>query len=143
MSIDPVEPEDRTAPALGNEADNYTQPEPGTGVQPVPQADPAPAPIDEPGLESAVTRAGVVWVATIAGLLLLILLIIFILQNQGAAEVHFFGWNGTIPQGIALLIAAVAGGLLVAISGAVRIIQLRIITRRKASARRGAAKKAR
>ena len=128
MSIDPVEPEDLATP--------------GPEREPQPEPEPAPVPTVESGPGTVVTRAGVVWVATIAALLLLILLIVFILQNQGPAEVHFFGLDGTIPQGIALLIAAVGGGLLVAVSGAVRIIQLRIIARRKTSARRTAGKQA-
>lgn len=127
MSNDPMEPEDLATP----------EPEMD------PQPEPAPAPMEESGPASVVTRAGVVWVATIAALLLLILLIVFIIQNQGAAEVHYFGLSGTIPLGIALLIAAVGGGLLVAVSGAIRIIQLRIIARRKASARRVSGKQSR
>ncbi len=97
-------------------------------------AKPAPAPKQGSGEPGVVTRAGVVWVATVAALLLLILLIVFILQNQDSAKVRYFGLEGTIPLGIALLIAAVGGGLIVAISGAVRITQLRFIARRKGSA---------
>lgn len=128
MSNDPVEPEDRLPSELEGEAQPEVPPEA------------APVLAEQPVRDSPVTRAGVVWVATIASLLLLILLIVFILQNQGSAEVHFFGLQGTMPQGIALLIAAVGGGLLVAVSGAVRIIQLRMIARRKSSARRTAGK---
>lgn len=131
MSNDPMEPEDPATP------------EPEMDPQSQPQPEPEPAPMEESGPASVVTRAGVVWVATIAALLLLILLIVFIIQNQGAAEVHYFGLSGTIPLGIALLIAAVGGGLLVAVSGAIRIIQLRIIARRKASARRVSGKQSR
>ncbi|MDP3208576.1 MAG: lipopolysaccharide assembly protein LapA domain-containing protein [Rhodoglobus sp.] len=73
----------------------------------------------------ATTRTGVVWVAIIGVLLLLTVIIIFILQNQGRTEVHFFGWTGVLPMGVALLIAVVAGGALVAVGGAARIMQLR------------------
>jgi uncharacterized integral membrane protein len=55
----------------------------------------------------------------------MVLLIIFILQNQEPAEVAFLRLEGTLPLGMALFISAVAGGLLVAACGAVRIIQLR------------------
>jgi uncharacterized integral membrane protein len=77
-----------------------------------------------------VTRAGAVWVATSAALVLLILLIDFILQNTTKVEVRFLGLSGTLPLGMALLIAAVGGGVLVAIAGVARIAQLRINARR-------------
>lgn len=71
------------------------------------------------------TRAGVVWAAVVVALLALILLIIFILQNQQPVDVFFLGLAGTVPLGMALFIAGVAGGVLVAAAGAARIIQLR------------------
>lgn len=76
------------------------------------------------------TRASAAWVATGAALLLLILLIVFILQNSTKVEVHFLGMSGTIPLGMALLIAAVGGGVLVAIAGVARVTQLRMNSRR-------------
>ena len=71
------------------------------------------------------TRAGLVWTATVTVLVLLGLLIVFILQNQEQVYVQYFGLAGSLPLGIALSIAAVFGGLLVAITGAIRIAQLR------------------
>ncbi|HSE46146.1 MAG TPA: lipopolysaccharide assembly protein LapA domain-containing protein [Gemmatimonadales bacterium] len=68
--------------------------------------------------------------ATGAALLLLILLIVFMLQNSTKVEVHFLGWTGTIPLGMALLIAAVGGGVVVAIAGVARVTQLRLHARR-------------
>lgn len=139
MSNDPVEPEDRLPAELEGEPPAEVPPEPAPEVPP----EPAPVLAEQSDPKSPVTRAGVVWVATIASLLLLILLIVFILQNQGSAMVHFFGLQGTMPQGIALLIAAVGGGLLVAVAGGVRIIQLRIIARRKTSTRRAVGRQSR
>ena len=78
-----------------------------------------------------VTRAGMVWAAVASALAVLILLIAFILQNQDYVQVKFFGLQGAVPLGIALLIAAVGGGVLVAIAGAARIIQLRLAARRQ------------
>jgi uncharacterized integral membrane protein len=77
-----------------------------------------------------VTRASAAWVATGVALLLLILLIIFILQNSTKIEIHFLGMAGTIPLGMALLIAAVGGGVVVAVAGAARVTQLRLNARR-------------
>ncbi|MGO4473459.1 lipopolysaccharide assembly LapA domain-containing protein [Arthrobacter sp. M-10] len=95
-----------------------------------PSHPPAPGAGQPAGRRPMVTRAGMAWTATIAALVLLILLIAFIVQNQDAARVRFFGLGGTISLGIALLIAAVGGGALVAVAGAVRIIQLRSRNRR-------------
>ncbi|WP_426939963.1 LapA family protein [Pseudarthrobacter sp. S6] len=53
------------------------------------------------------------------------LLIIFILQNQDRVTVRYLGVAGELSLGMALFIAAVAGGILVAIAGATRILQLR------------------
>ena len=71
-----------------------------------------------------------VWAAVVVALLALILLIIFILQNQQPAKVLFLGLDGTVALGMALFIAAVGGGVLVAAAGAARIIQLRTHARR-------------
>ncbi|GAA4039460.1 hypothetical protein GCM10023063_25990 [Arthrobacter methylotrophus] len=96
-----------------------------------PQPAPEPSHAATPGAGApaghrpVVTRAGMAWTATITALVLLVLLIAFMVQNQDAARVRFFGLDGTISLGIALLIAAIGGGALVAVAGAVRIIQLR------------------
>lgn len=74
------------------------------------------------------TPAGIVWAATIVGLVLLILMIIFILQNQDPVIIHYLGLVWSLPLGMALFIAAVAGGSLVAAAAALRITQLRTIT---------------
>lgn len=94
-------------------------------------APPAPA----PGARQ-VTRAGMVWAAVASALVVLILLIAFILQNQEYVQVKFFGLEGSVPLGIALFIAAVGGGVLVAIAGAARIIQLRLAAHRQRTGRR-------
>lgn len=77
-----------------------------------------------------VTRAGMVWTATVAGLIMLVLLIIFIVQNQDQVTLKYFGLSAEVSLGLALFIAAVAGGILAAIAGAVRIIQLRHMARK-------------
>ncbi len=57
--------------------------------------------------------------------IILILLIIFILQNQDQVAVRYFGLEGFVPLGMALFIASVTGGVLVAVAGGARILQLR------------------
>ena len=76
------------------------------------------------------TRVGAAWVATAAALLLLVMLIVFILQNTTRVEVHYLGLVGSLPLGVALLIAAVGGGVVVAIAGVARVTQLRMNARR-------------
>jgi uncharacterized integral membrane protein len=102
-----------------------TPPDEGAIETPSPEDGPPPAP-GAPRL----TRASAIWVATGAALLLLILLIVFMLQNSTKVEVHFLGLIGTIPLGLALLIAAVGGGVVVAIAGVVRVTELRVSARR-------------
>ncbi|WP_372697569.1 lipopolysaccharide assembly LapA domain-containing protein [Arthrobacter sp. JSM 101049] len=77
-----------------------------------------------------VTRSGVMWTATVLALVLLVLLIIFIAQNTNTVDLQYFGLQGTVQLGLALFVAAVGGGIVVAIVGAARIIQLRAIARK-------------
>jgi uncharacterized integral membrane protein len=94
-----------------------------------------PSPVDDPPVKtkpvippneaSKFTRAGALWSALAIGFLLLVLLLVFIIQNGDTTTVHLFGWAGQLPVGIALLLAAVAGGLLTFLVGSARIIQLR------------------
>ena len=71
------------------------------------------------------TRISGTWVAVIVAIFVLIFLLVFILQNLTDATIHFLGGAFTLPLGVALLFAAIAGALLVALVGAARIMQLR------------------
>ncbi|MBT2546825.1 lipopolysaccharide assembly LapA domain-containing protein [Arthrobacter sp. ISL-65] len=102
---------------------------PGTAA--IPGYDGATSP--RPGLaepDRRVTRAGMIWAAVASALVVLVLLIIFILQNQELVQVKFFGLEGAVSLGMSLFIAAVGGGVLVAMAGAARIIQLRAAAHR-------------
>ena len=70
------------------------------------------------------------WVGAIPPAIVLIFLLIFILQNNVPVQINFLGVSGTLPTGVALLFAAIAGLLLVAIPGGLRILQLRRAARR-------------
>lgn len=76
------------------------------------------------------TRLGGTWVAVVVALVVLAFLLIFILQNLENATVHFLGAVGSMPLAVAMLLAAVAGGALVALVGAARILQLRAQNRK-------------
>ncbi|MFB6398215.1 lipopolysaccharide assembly protein LapA domain-containing protein [Polymorphospora lycopeni] len=76
-------------------------------------------------------RAGGSLGAFTVSAVVLLLLLIFILQNGQRTEVHFFGAQAQLPMGVALLLAAVFGVLLVTIQAIMRrIIQLRPLPRR-------------
>lgn len=93
-------------------------------TEPVPPVASAPAP-------NRVTRAAVIWSAVAVSLVVLVLLIIFFIQNQDMVVVKFLGFEGRLAQGVAFFIAAVGGGILVAIAGGARILQLRHNVKRR------------
>lgn len=69
--------------------------------------------------------AGGTWVALIFGTLLMIVLLIFILQNQQQVDLNLFAWSFQVPAGVGFLLAAIAGALIMAIVGGVRMLELR------------------
>ena len=71
------------------------------------------------------SRTAMAWGVTILGLVLLVLLIVFIAQNQVTVPLRYFGFEGTVNLGLALLVAAVTGGFVVAAVGGARILKLR------------------
>jgi lipopolysaccharide assembly protein A len=77
------------------------------------------------------TKTGIAFGSLIAGAIVLIVLLVFILENTQSVKISFFGASGDLPLGVALLLAAIGGGLLVGIVGAARIIQLRRHVRRR------------
>jgi uncharacterized integral membrane protein len=87
------------------------------------------------------TRTGGIWVAVGFFAVILLLLLIFILQNSADVSVSYLGMHGHLPLGVALLLAAVCGVLLVVLAGTARISQLRATARRhrRADAKRAAA----
>lgn len=70
-----------------------------------------------------------VWSLTLVTMILIIILLIFILQNSKTVQVSFLMFHGNLPLGIALLLAAVIGGLLVGVAGLARILELRHIAK--------------
>ena len=124
---DPNETAPASAPVQPGSPERSVQPgSPERSVPPSPTPAPPPAPEDR-----HVTRAGMVWAAVATALAVMVLLIVFILQNQDYVQVRYFGLEGAVPLGIALFIAAVGGGILVAVAGAARIIQLRAAAHRR------------
>jgi uncharacterized integral membrane protein len=103
-----------------------------------PTADRPTSTVDRPTLTVDRTRTGGLWVSVIGAAVVLLLLLIFILQNTRQVEVSFFGAHPNLPLGVALLLAAVLGALIVALIGTARIVQLRLLARRHRGADRAA-----
>jgi lipopolysaccharide assembly protein A len=71
-----------------------------------------------------------VWTMVGVGVVLLVAILVFILQNGQRVRVRFLMVDGTLPLGVALLFAALLGALLVLVAGAARVLQLRVVARR-------------
>lgn len=138
-------PDTATAPDPGDVSGPVGGPGPGSTVDPAaPTPGPAPTapPTRHPQIDPHRTRLGGLWVVLTSGAVVLLILLIFILENSQRVEISFFGAHGHLPLGVALLFAAVFGILLVVIPGAGRIIQLRMATKRQRSRAAAAAKAA-
>jgi uncharacterized integral membrane protein len=100
---------------------------PGGGgvVEPAPPAEPGADVVEPEAVHLKRTRISGLWVGITVAAVVLLLLLVFILQNNSYVMIYFFGWGGSFPLGVALLLAAISGVLLVAIPGYGRIIQLR------------------
>ncbi len=96
------------------------QPSPG---KPPARASKAGPSAKEPAI--GFTRAGALWSSLIAGFVILILLLIFITQNTAPTDFRFLGFHWSLPLGVAILLAAVVGGLITVAVGTARIVQLR------------------
>jgi len=76
------------------------------------------------------TRTSMVWTMVGIGVILLVAILVFILQNGQRVRVRFLMMDGTLQLGVALLFAALLGALLVLVAGAARVLQLRVVARR-------------
>jgi uncharacterized integral membrane protein len=94
--------------------------DPPTGAEP--EVEPLPG-------ESR-TRLSGAWTAVVAGLVVLVVILIFILQNQQSVDVSFLIFKGHLPLAVALLFAMILGALIVFAFGAARLLQLRIVAAR-------------
>jgi uncharacterized integral membrane protein len=83
--------------------------------------------LPQPRLHSRLSAA---WAGIWTAAVVFIALIVFMLQNTRTVQVSFFGFHGTLPLAMALLIAMVGGIFLTLVFGTARITQLRRIARR-------------
>ena len=107
-----------------NEEFEYTEIEPATEeTAPVQPTSVEPTPAQPTKVKGSIAAS--TWIALIIGFLLLILLIVFILQNQQSVELNIFVWSGAFPAGIAFLLFAIGGALFMALIGGWRMLELR------------------
>ena len=97
--------------------------------------DPAPPPAvesttSEPLPGERQTRLSGAWTAIVIGLVALVVILVFILQNQQSVEVTFLFFKGSLPLAVALLFALILGAVIVFAFGAARILQLRMVAGR-------------
>jgi uncharacterized integral membrane protein len=69
-------------------------------------------------------------IGLIAGIAALIVVMIFIIQNTHTVNIAFLGAHLHLSLAVALLLAAIAGALVMAAAGTARITQLRRVMRR-------------
>lgn len=71
------------------------------------------------------TRLSWAWATVIAGLVLGIALVDFLVQNSHSSHIEFFSVSGSIPMSVALLAAALAGAAVAVVIGIARMVQIR------------------
>jgi uncharacterized integral membrane protein len=76
------------------------------------------------------TRTSTAWWLVGLTLLLALLMLVFILQNGDKVPMDFLWMNFRLPVGVAMLLSAVIGGLVVLFAGIGRVLQLRLAARR-------------
>jgi lipopolysaccharide assembly protein A len=100
----------RSAPA-----DRATPPPPGLGDR---------SPTSSGGRVER-TRTSAAWIGSCTAAAVLVVLIVFMLQNTRGVEVTFLWMHGTVPLALALLIAGVGVAIVAMVIGTARISQLR------------------
>lgn len=103
----PTEPTEPATDGTGERT--VRQPEQPETVEPVP---------------SGGGRTAGIWISLILGAIVLVLLLIFVIQNSDTASFEYFGASFDLPLGVAMLLAAIAGALVMALVGSVRMIQM-------------------
>jgi uncharacterized integral membrane protein len=76
------------------------------------------------------TRTSSTLAAVSVAVIFMVLLIIFIAQNNKKVPLHFLGASGSVSEALAIVASAVAGAVLVLSIGIARVVQLRVGGRR-------------
>ncbi|GAA1484250.1 LapA family protein [Brachybacterium fresconis] len=111
---------DRPAePARGRRAADPAGTRTGEAPAPRPEKSEPVEPVSSGG-----RRTAGIWISLILGAIVLVLLLIFVIQNSDTASFEYFGASFDLPLGVAMLLAAIAGALVMALVGSVRMIQM-------------------
>ena len=105
-----------------------TQAPPRTDARSVPAQSGTPA-APPPRAAEPAPRSRHLWLGLVPGMVALVLMLVFIFQNLRETTVSFLGFSGGAPLGLALVAAALLGGVIVFGLGSVRIVQLRKLSR--------------
>ncbi|MGV8871002.1 MAG: LapA family protein [Rhodococcus sp. (in: high G+C Gram-positive bacteria)] len=90
-----------------------------------------PGPQASSSTDIAHTRTAALWTGLVVGAIVLIVLLVFIVQNLDSVTVQIFAWQLDLPLGISMLLAAIAGALVMALVGGARILQFRRAAKKK------------
>ncbi len=120
-----------TEPGAPRAATSTQIPPSANGSAPPQPAGPPPAAPQPPARGRLHTRISGMRTSLIAGAAALTVLMIFIIQNVHTVNISFLGAHLVLPLAVALLLAVIAGALLMAAAGTARITQLRRIMRRE------------
>jgi uncharacterized integral membrane protein len=132
-TIEPAGPGSTVNTTAGRHAgrDPHTAPAPT-------EPDSTIAPSGEPAYRKVRrTRFSGLWVGLTVAAVVLLVLLVFIIENSQTVNISFFGAHGRLSLGVALLLSAICGVLLVAVPGYGRILQLRRALRRSGVGRTG------
>ncbi|MCX5046220.1 lipopolysaccharide assembly protein LapA domain-containing protein [Aldersonia sp. NBC_00410] len=111
--------------------------QPGSAPSTTPPQPGSPSATAPPIRKIKRTRVSAAWIALIVGIVVMVLLLIFILQNLESTTVSLLFWEFSLPLGVGILLAAIAGAVIMAIVGGWRIMQIRKVAKRpQASARK-------
>ena len=127
MSAEPQPSAQKPSPVADDPRLDAPPPGPQSPPQPGPQQ---PGPQQPPHHTIKHTRISGLWVAVGIFAVVLLFLLIFILQNGRGVDISYLGAHGHMPLGVALLLAAVCGALLVILAAAARMAQLRSTARK-------------
>ena len=97
------------------------------------QEPPSQTAAPQPPVRQAAKRSRIssLWVAFALFAVVLVLLLVFILENSQSVDISFFGAHGHLPLGVALLLAAVLGIVLVVLAWFARGVRVRAAAHRK------------
>ena len=108
--------------------------EPPAPKSPKPDSGPTKKP-KPPGPAAKFTRTAALWTALVLGFLILILLLVFVIQNDTPVDIVLLGWKlHQVQLGVTILLAAIAGGLLTFAVATTRILQLRLAAKKNLKA---------